>query len=47
MGTGCSMEFIPTEVVLLSCDSEATAEPKISPKASKSDCLLPVVPIPG
>ena len=41
------MQFIPIEVVLFSCGSEATTEPKIPPKASKSDCLSPVVPLPG
>ena len=41
------MEFSPVEVVLFSCGSEATTEPKISPKASKSDSLSAVVPIPG
>ena len=35
------------EVVLLSSGSEETTEPKISPKASKSDCLSPAELIPG
>jgi hypothetical protein len=41
------MEFTPAEGVLLSRGFEETTEPKMSPKASKSDCLSPVVLILG